>query len=107
MGNVVTVEVRSKLAQQKLAHEFEARGISEEEYLSRPEDGENTTFKIPQDMCDLLLTDSDFRRGLDYKIVAGTARRTRKHPKRARPKLKRMVTKGLVTRGIPPRTPTA
>lgn len=98
------MEISSQMVKQKVTDGLRFHRIPEEDYLLEA-DGV-VIYEVPQDVFNLIKTNSDFRRGLDYKIVAGTARRTRKHPKRAHPKLKRMVTKGLVTWGIPPRTPT-
>ncbi len=106
MKGFMTVKVSSTLAKKKLANEFAARGISEEEYLSRSKG--SAFFKIPKDMCDMLRTDSDFQEGVDFKVMGSTRRPARKPPAKPRPTLKQMVARGLVEparRNL--RTPTA
>lgn len=94
----VTLEVHSQLVRQKLNDGLDARGIPEDQYLVQ-NDEDRALFKVPYDVYDMIRTNSDFRVGVDFKVVGKVRRQPRKHPKKARPTLKQMVARGLVEPG--------
>jgi|GEM_PF-5242727 hypothetical protein len=103
----VTLEVHSQLVRQKLNDGLDARGIPEEQYLIQ-NDEDRALFKVPYDVYDMIRTNSDFKKGVDYKVVGRVPRKPRKAQPKPGKTIEQIVAGGFSARGTKNlRTPTA
>lgn len=101
------MEISSQMVKQKVTDGLRFHRIPEEDYLLEA-DGV-VIYEVPQDVFNLIKTNSDFREGVDYKVIGRKPRVPKaSHVRKPRPTLKQMVARGLVEparRNL--RTPTA